>query len=43
MIQKFIDRVGPMQGGHTVEKKKKFSFIREEITEARYILLEVIL
>lgn len=26
-----------MQGGHTVEKKKKFSFIREEITEARYI------
>ena len=26
-----------MQGGHTLEKKKKFSFIREEITEARYI------
>ena len=29
--------MGQMQGGHTVEKKKKFSFIREEITEARYI------
>ena len=26
-----------MQGGHTVEKKKKYSFIHEEITEARYI------
>ena len=26
-----------MQGGHTLETKKKFSFIRDEITEARYI------
>tara|TARA_B100000989_G_scaffold175846_1_gene131941 strand:- start:15606 stop:16331 length:726 start_codon:yes stop_codon:yes gene_type:complete len=26
-----------MYGGHTVEKKKKYSFIRDEITEARYI------
>ena len=26
-----------MQGGHTLETKKKYSFIRDEITEARYI------
>ena len=26
-----------MQGGHSVEKKKKYSFLRDEITEARYI------
>ena len=38
MIQKFTaTEWAQMQGGHTVEKKKKFSFIREEITEARYI------
>ena len=26
-----------MQGGHSLETKKKYSFIRDEITEARYI------
>ena len=26
-----------MQGGHTLDTKKKYSFLRDEITEARYI------
>ena len=38
MSEKFTAREwATMQGGHTVEKTSKYSFIREEITEARYI------
>ena len=38
MSEKFTPREwATMQGGHTVEKTSKYSFIREEITEARYI------
>jgi len=38
MSEKFTaNEWATMQGGHTVEKKNKYSFLRDEITEARYI------